>query len=139
MKVTRDVILDLLPLYLANEASEDTRALVKSFLEQDQEFAQLANETPNELLAAKTAVPLTKEHELKTLERTKTMLKLRSLLLGVAIFFSAAPFTHYYSSAWGSWSMLRDFPAGAIACAIIALCTWIGYFALRRKLRATGL
>lgn len=135
MKVTREVILDLLPLYLTTEGSEDTRALVKSFLEQDQEFAQLVNEKPNELLVAKTSVPLTKERELKTLERTNTMLKLRSLLLGIAIFFSVAPFTSYYSSSGSSWSMLRDFPAGAIACAIMALSTWIGYFALMRKLR----
>ena len=31
MKVTRDVVTDLLPLYLAGDASEDTRALVEKF------------------------------------------------------------------------------------------------------------
>ncbi len=30
--VTRDVIIDLLPLYLADEASEDTRQLVEAHL-----------------------------------------------------------------------------------------------------------
>lgn len=137
MKVTRDVILDLLPLYLANEGSEDTRVLVRTFLQQDPELARLVNEKPNELLSAKPSLSLTKDHELKTLERTKTMLKLRSILLGVAIFFSLAPMSSY-SLGEHSWWMLRDFPAGALACAIVALSTWIGYFALRRKLRATG-
>jgi hypothetical protein len=42
MEVTRDVILDLLPLYLAGEASADTQALVKEFLDHDQDLAQLA-------------------------------------------------------------------------------------------------
>jgi hypothetical protein len=138
MKVTRDVILDLLPLYLANEGSEDTRALVKTFLEQDAELAQRVNEKPNELPFAKTPVPLTKEHEMQTLEQTKILLRLRSIRLGVAIFFSFAPLTGF-SVAGQSWSMLRDFPAGAFACAIVAVVTWIDYFALRRKLRPTGL
>lgn len=42
METTRDVILDLLPLYLADEASPDTRALVESHLEKDPEVADLA-------------------------------------------------------------------------------------------------
>jgi hypothetical protein len=44
MKVTRDVILDVLPLYLADEASADTRALVKDYLERDPDLAQLARQ-----------------------------------------------------------------------------------------------
>ena len=39
MEVTRAVIEDLLPLYLAGEASEDTVALVKSYLETDSQLA----------------------------------------------------------------------------------------------------
>jgi len=35
MNVTREVILDLLPVYLAGEASPDTRALIEEFVEQD--------------------------------------------------------------------------------------------------------
>jgi hypothetical protein len=44
MEVTRDVILDLLPLYLADEASTDTQALVKHYLEHDPDLAQLARQ-----------------------------------------------------------------------------------------------
>lgn len=42
MAVTREVILDLLPLYLSDEASPDTRLLVKEHLENDSELARLA-------------------------------------------------------------------------------------------------
>jgi anti-sigma factor RsiW len=42
MAVTRDVILDLLPLYLSEEASNDSRALVKEHLDNDPELARLA-------------------------------------------------------------------------------------------------
>ena len=42
METSRDIILDLLPLYLSDEASPDTRALVESHLEDDPEMASLA-------------------------------------------------------------------------------------------------
>ena len=41
MNVTRDVILDVWPLYEANEVSADTRALVDGFLAKDAEFSRL--------------------------------------------------------------------------------------------------
>jgi hypothetical protein len=44
MEVTRNVILDLLPLYLAGEASSDTRTLVKDYLESDPDLARLAQQ-----------------------------------------------------------------------------------------------
>ena len=40
MNVTREVILDLLPVYLAGEASPATRAFVEEYLKQDPELAQ---------------------------------------------------------------------------------------------------
>lgn len=42
MKITRNVILDLLPLYLADEVSADTRALVDDYLETDPDLAKNA-------------------------------------------------------------------------------------------------
>ena len=40
MNVTREVILDLLPVYLSGEASPATRTLVEEYLRQDAELAQ---------------------------------------------------------------------------------------------------
>jgi anti-sigma factor RsiW len=42
MKVTRDVIYDLLPAYFAGDASDDTRALVEAYFETDPEFGRMA-------------------------------------------------------------------------------------------------
>jgi anti-sigma factor RsiW len=44
MNITRNVILDLLPLYIANEVSADTRALVEKYLETDSELANVAKQ-----------------------------------------------------------------------------------------------
>ena len=40
MKITRDVIYDLLPGYFAGEVSGDTRTLIDEFLATDPEFAR---------------------------------------------------------------------------------------------------
>ena len=42
MTVTRDVILDLLPLYFAGQVSHDTRTLVDEFLQTDPDFARMS-------------------------------------------------------------------------------------------------
>lgn len=136
MNVTRDVILDLLPLYLANEASADTRALIERYLEQDPELARLVKEKPDELPFQRTPLPLTEGNELKTLERTKTMLKVQSALLAVALFFSLLPLAGYQSGQH-RWAMLSDFPAGAIVSAVLGVATWVIYFAVKRRLRAS--
>jgi anti-sigma factor RsiW len=49
MEPTRDVIKDLLPLYLAGEASADSRALVEEQLDRDPELAGLAQQWKTQL------------------------------------------------------------------------------------------
>ena len=42
MKVTREVIYDLLPAYFAGEVSDDTRVLVEEYFASDPEFGRMA-------------------------------------------------------------------------------------------------
>src|SRR5215470_4374411 len=42
MKISRDVIYDLLPGYFAGEASPDTRALIEEYFDTDPEFRRMA-------------------------------------------------------------------------------------------------
>ena len=42
MTVTRDVILDLLPLYFAGQVSADSKTLVDEFLRTDPDFARMS-------------------------------------------------------------------------------------------------
>jgi predicted anti-sigma-YlaC factor YlaD len=49
MEPTRDVIKDLLPLYLAGEASADSRALVEEHLGRDRDLAELARQWKSQL------------------------------------------------------------------------------------------
>jgi hypothetical protein len=87
MKVTRDVILDLWPVYESGEASAETRALVEQFLRDDPEFAELVrSRTP--LASRPQSVPeLSRDHELETLRRTQRLLLLRQQLLLLGLLF----------------------------------------------------
>jgi anti-sigma factor RsiW len=83
MEVTRDVILDLLPLYLADEVSADTRALVEKHLEADPELARIAEQSAAEL--KDVPVPLTKEDAMKAYEKANKWMVIRTLGLSAII------------------------------------------------------
>jgi hypothetical protein len=70
MKITRDVIADLWPVYDAGEASADTRVLVDSFLETDPEFAGRLRATK---AIAEPPMPLPHGMETKALKRTRDL------------------------------------------------------------------
>jgi hypothetical protein len=140
MKITREVITDLLPAYLANEASSDTRALVEEFFKQDPEFAALAKENETEELLVKLPVnPLPQDHERETLIRTQNMLRWRTHWLTMAILFTFMPLSSAFSSKGLTWIMIRDAPYAAQIFLILAVVSWIQFFRTRRKLRSSGI
>ena len=138
MNVTRDVITDLLPLYFAGEASEDTRALVERFFEHDPEFARLARENSDNLLPVETPVTLTRENEMKTLEKTRRLVRMHGALLGLSTFLCFLPLAFRFDSGGVHW-LWAGFPAGAAIPLALGVLGWVGYLAMRRHLRATGL
>ena len=85
MDITRDVILDLLPLYLANEVSEDTRTLIEKYLETDPELANIAKQSAAMELQGDIPVPLTEEDKVKAYRKTKWLMFLTIVILSVLI------------------------------------------------------
>lgn len=86
MNVSRDVIIDLLPLYLAGEASEDSQRLVEHFLATDSALAKLVEQAKIDKWNGEIPVPLQKEDEMKSFEKTKQLLLQQRVLMGFAIF-----------------------------------------------------
>lgn len=139
MKVTRDVIQDLLPAYLAGESSADTVALVKEFLSQDRELAATVETLRFEALP-KTPVALQPTREKQTLDRTKQLLHWRGLLMGLATFFTLFPFSFRIDNGRITWYFLRDASSWTTAVVLVAgLTCWCGFIYIRRRLRVTGL
>jgi len=84
MNVTREVILDLLPLYLADEASPDTQALVKAFLEQDPDLAKLAGRWKTHLPGPPPA-PSSPEAQARLYREAQHRIAIRTVGLAVVI------------------------------------------------------
>ena len=141
MKVTRDVIHDLLPAYLAGEASADTIALVEEFLRQDPDLvAAVAALRANPLPVLPIELVPTKEKE--TLTMTKRLLHWRGILMGLAIFLTLLPLSFRFDFGDGqfTWTFQQDYPPGAKALVgLAALACWGGFLHVRRRLRRTGL
>lgn len=85
MKVTRNVILDLLPLYAAGEVSEDTRLMVEEYFEKDNEMARAAQRLRDQLSMNDIPVPLNREEKMDTyLSARRIMLKRTIIWASVA-------------------------------------------------------
>lgn len=71
MKITRNVILDLLPLYLADEVSADTRDLVENYLGTDSELANVAKKLAPMEKAKDIPVPLSQDDQMKAYRKAR--------------------------------------------------------------------
>jgi len=85
MEITRNVILDLMPLYLAGEVSADTRTLIEKYLETDPELAKIAKPSAAMELPEDIPIPLTKENEMEAYKKSKQMILLGTVALAVVI------------------------------------------------------
>ncbi len=72
MTISRDVIIDLLPLYLADEVSDDTRALVETHLASDVQLAKMV-EKMKQFDSAESPTYPTPSHESRTFSRAKQL------------------------------------------------------------------
>jgi anti-sigma factor RsiW len=84
MKVTRDVILDLLPLYYSDEASPDTRMLVEQHLANDPDLARVASEG-RARLTAPPPPPVSPEAEALAYMEAKRQIANRVITLAIVI------------------------------------------------------
>jgi anti-sigma factor RsiW len=85
MEISRNVILDLLPLYLDGEVSADTRHLVESYLENDPELADIAKQSKAFNLPEDIPVPLSKEDQMEAYKEAKRYIFWRTIILAVVI------------------------------------------------------
>ena len=92
MKIQRNVILDLLPLYLAGETSPETQALVKQHLENDPELAEMAKQIAAMSKQEDIPVPLEKEDQMKAYKEAQRLILQRTLIWGAIIAFAVLSF-----------------------------------------------
>ena len=121
--VTRDVVHDLWPLYVSDDVSADTRALVDEFLAQDPEFARdLRSGAGGTLLGESLLTEPPPGHGLKTLQLVKRRLWGYPMFLQLAMIFSALAFGRIVSDT--SWDVS---PRNFIVTASIAAVFWVAF------------
>jgi hypothetical protein len=132
MTVTRDVILDLLPLYFAGDVSGDTKKLVDEFLQTDPDFARMSKRF-DAVLKDKGAVPEPAATERRAFERTRMLLRYRNQTIGVAIAFSLMPFAFGFHGGQIDWILLRDQPVIAVTWLLTGIACWIAAYLIGRR------
>lgn len=136
--VTREIAKDLLPLYVAGEVSEDSRAAVDEWLREDPELARLATVLGEDEVRLSERPPSPAGGQ-AALAATKALLRRRSWLLAIALLFTGLPLSFAFDSHGVQFFMLRDAPLTALTMWIAALGLWIAFAMLVRRLRVTGL
>ena len=81
MEITRNVILDLLPLYSANEVSADTRALIEEYLETDPELANIAKQLKTMEKPAEIPTSFSRNDEMTAYKKARRLQTLYAIIL----------------------------------------------------------
>jgi anti-sigma factor RsiW len=139
MEVTREIVIDLLPLYESGEASADTRAAVEQFLRHDPALARLHHQVEDDRANGGTEDAVAGATlERQAVERTRAVIRRRGWTLALAVFFSLTPFTFAFSQGHVTFFMFRDEP-GTRLFLVAAVWLWVQYVLITRRLRTAGL
>jgi hypothetical protein len=142
MKITREVIADLLPLYVAGEASPQSCALVEEYLRQDAELRQQFDLSGAGILTKPSPPALPPDLALKSLRRTRGLLRWQRRLYGWGIGLTIASFGGVGVFDGGHFAFhlfMRDYPRIFIPCISLAISCWVNYFILLWLSRASRL
>lgn len=136
MNISKAIILDLLPLYLAGEASPDTQKLVEEFLATDQELKQLVAQTQTqpEILPTLEPILMTPEEKMKQFAQTKQMMFAQSFCLALAIFTTLSSVAFTFNETTIQW-VWHNNPAGGAIFLGLGLLGWFSYGWLTYKLQ----
>jgi ferric-dicitrate binding protein FerR (iron transport regulator) len=135
MKVTRDVVKDLLTVYSAGEASSDTRALVEEWLRTDPELARQAEQADSVTLPEVSPLPPTVEKQ--ALDRTRRHLRWRMVLFGLAAYVSTLPFSVTFGRSGYKGLLIDDWPERIVVISI-AVVLWVIFWRVYRRTRVSG-
>ena len=137
MKITRDVIADLLPLYVAGDVSADTRVLVEEYLAGDADMRSLlARQRTDSPLPP---VDMPPDRELQALRRVRRSVAVQRWVFGLASFLTAMALTTELSfengHLVGARLLFSSSPAILAELIIPAAVLWIVYFRSKRRVR----
>ena len=135
MNVTREMVKDLLPLYVAGEVSADSRAAVEAALRDDEELARFADA----LRDGVPSPPVAPAADRVALDRTKALIRRRMWLLALALFFTTLPLSFVFDDTGLRFLLIRDAPVPGAVFFAAGTALWWAFAVTARRLRVTGL
>ena len=105
------------------------------YLQKNPEMKEQAKYYSQSPLPNQVPQHLTNNDEMKSLKKTRRLLKWRSSVMALAIFFSIAPFSFAYVQG-KFYSMISESPVSALIYGGIGICFWITYFAIKRRTKS---
>jgi anti-sigma factor RsiW len=139
MTISDNVMNDLLTMYLAGDASADTKALVEAHAREHQAFAA-------RLAAAKSfALPevprgrSSNDHELRALAATRQFIWLRTMFCASGVLFTLLPLTLKFGSDGVQFLILGREPGLMWSFWSLAAASWTAFIVVNRRIGRVGL
>lgn len=126
-----DIILDLLPLYFAGEASAASADVVEAYFAAHPQFAKAIRAA--QLTSAAVPGNASANGAPVAIKRIRSQLRWRATLIAIAIFCSISPFTFIFENDHVRYFMWRDSPAIALLYSGVAAIAWIALVVLTRR------
>lgn len=127
--VPQHLILDLLPLYLADEVSDETRKFMGDYLKTHPQLAKLAEQAKLVPPLQDVPAPLKKETEMEALKKVRKLMVQHNVFLVLAVILTLMTGISYI--------FLWDEPRGAQAPFVfggLAAMFWVAFFAVNKKI-----
>lgn len=127
MKIPDHVILDLLPLYLADEVSAETRLLIEAHLHNNPHLADLAKQAKNLEPLQEIPAPINKENEMEAFKKVKRTMFQHNVFLILAVIT-----TFLFGMSW--IFLLDENPIAPYVILGLAGFFWTAFFVVNKKL-----
>ena len=123
-KIPQYIILDLLPLYLADEVSKETSELIEEYLKTDHQLAKLAEQAKNAPSLQEIPAPLNKETEMKAYKKGKYLMIQHNVFLALAVFLTLVV-GHSFVYSWEN--------GRGVIMALTIVC-WYAFISVNEKI-----
>lgn len=139
MKLHCDVMDDLLTLYLAGEASAETKALVEAHAAENPAFAERLAAAQGVTLPPIGAPALGEDAELRALKHTRQFLFLRTMFLAWAVLFTLLPLLFTFGPEGVRFVIWGRHPGLVASFWSLAAASWVAASVMHRQVRRSGL
>ena len=134
MQITENIIHDLLPLYLAEEVSMETKAMIEDYLETDVQLAKMVEKAKLVPQTADIVEPIDMDDEMRTFRKAQRKMLQEHMFvqyyvfLGLSIFFTL------------TWLLVLFFEVGRMGFATFAVAAacWIGMINIHGQISNMG-